>query len=503
MSSPFQPPWVSVVADRVQWQRALASKEEQEAAGAFELRLDLWPHAARDEAALRELREEVLSLRQPVVVTWRTSTSPEATGLIARRTDFVRHLLSGGWGAAWIDLDLEDDRDLLSIPRGREVSVIGSKHARRSMSDAAAHRCLDEGFARGVDAMKLVLPEDGLRAVRQAHRVAASDHRRRGRPICVIAAGREGSSSRCLNASAGLGWSYGRIRGSIGVDPGQPATALVKARQGAPFGVAPSYYAVVGARVEHSISPWFHNRVMQQAGHSGRFLDLSLASPNPALESSPDFELSGLAVTTPHKKWARSVAEPGDADQAKFPSWNTLRRDGDRWSGWNTDAPALGDLLSATGIGPPERVAVVGAGGVGMAAAIELRDRGYETVLTTRTAKQAEDLRSSMRLETRTDCPSDVVAIVNATGTDGPVPGSSCRADRVRVAVETRYLPQPTRFLAAWQDAGCQVVPGIRLFAEQARRQAGIWYGVGLSTREALRLADLALRAELTDTPFA
>ena len=494
--SPFHPPWVTVALDRGELERFLADPGERQAAGAVELRLDLWPQVPSPT--------ELAGLGVPTIVTWRAG-DPERE---SERTYTLRTVLESSVGEAqaqiWVDLDHQDPLLESELPEGG--AVILSDHRSEASDDAVIETRIHELRQRGARAVKVVLPGNGLVSLRQALRLAEPD---RGFPVAVFAGGVQGTASRILGPGHGSAWSYGRLAGSPGTDPGQPPTRQLT-RYGEVGGTGPTgcRYAIIGRDVRRALSPGFHNRLLARSGVEGAvFLDVSLESPEGALDADPQLHFSGFAVTAPHKPWARTTARPGDPEQADYPAWNTLRREPDgSWTGFNTDAPAVAGLLRDAGLEPGQRAVILGGGGAALALAVELRRDGIEPCLWMRRDEAARDIERRHEVSTSTGAGlENAAAIVNATGAGrgegDPLPWSFDSFPEGGIAFEMSYEPERTAFLAALEARGARSIGGAAMFAEQARLQAELLYGITISAPDAACLTAEALAELAADPP--
>lgn len=521
MSTPFDPAWVTVLSGPREFAWFLRSEDEQEAAGAVELRLDQWGETPIDFDQVRADCRQCLDRGVPVIVTWRPQTNttlptallPEARSDDSLRLECLREVIGGRWGAVWVDLDLSnaDDRVVVQEAAGDGVQRIGSRHLHEDVTDAQAHGLVDEAFALGCDASKLVFHDVGLAGVRQALRVARS---RKTQPVSVIAAGKSGTASRVLTASRRWGWAYGRLPGARGSADGQPVTSSLRERLSMDSSVETlpergGIYGVLGASVDRSISPGFHNRLLHEyCGPATRplFLDFSLDVPDEVLRDDPDLRLAGLAVTNPYKQWARSNASPGSPGEDAYPAWNTLRREPDgTWLGWNTDAPAVVGLLRKHGLPdcPGTSAAILGGGGAALALATGLRQAGFSPYLCVRRPDAVRHAAAACDLSIEEKARPDTAIVINTTGAAWPEGIAALapltESERVRVVVEMSYQQSETRFAATFQGLGATLIDAVQVFAEQARLQANVLYGVELTSSEAVGLARAAWRTLVKD----
>lgn len=131
------------------------------------------------------------------------------------------------------------------------------------------------------------------------------------------------------------------------------------------------FYAVVGRPVGHSLSPSLQNAALDEREIPGEYVALEVSGEDlPRLKRDPALELlAGFNVTAPHKEAVAALCD-GRTDQARdLGAVNTVKVDGGRWLGHNTDSGGVLTVLSqAWGDDPPPRAVVLGAGGSARAA---------------------------------------------------------------------------------------------------------------------------------------
>ena len=170
----------------------------------------------------------------------------------------------------------------------------------------------------------------------------------------------------------------------------------------------------------------------------------------------------------------------------------------------NTDGAAIVGLLrEATGGLVGRRVAVLGAGGAGRAAAHACAMEGAGVAIWSRGLDRAEravrELRHAMGRERSGAVVSvtledvirgrfDVVVHATPRGMNGD--GALLTREELTgcagggVVMETVYSPARTALVERAEEAGCRVVDGLSVFVRQAEKQSelftGIWPEVGV-----------------------
>jgi shikimate dehydrogenase len=225
----------------------------------------------------------------------------------------------------------------------------------------------------------------------------------------------------------------------------------------------------------------------------------------------------GLNLTVPHKLMALGMMEELDESarhwgavntvsfegQTPDGSWRPLRDFPDavpghlRAKGYNTDAYGLtASLREDLGIGIERaRVLLLGAGGAGRTAALQLAESGVAALfLVNRTQDKADALASEIRARFPAVevCPGypgrDVDLVINATSLglkpEDPLPLNLDRfpLKAAGALYDMVYRPIETRLLADARAAGVRAVNGLGMLLHQGVRAFEIWTGQAAPT---------------------
>src|SRR5262249_57822115 len=134
-------------------------------------------------------------------------------------------------------------------------------------------------------------------------------------------------------------------------------------------------FGLLGDPVGHSLSPLLHNAAFRGAGFNGVYLPFRVPRSELAafLKGFDRIPVRGYSVTIPHKEAAAAVAKHKDQTAVQTRAANTLVRDKDSFSAYNTDYRAALDSLLAhlppnpdgtPGTLQKRTVLILGAGGV-------------------------------------------------------------------------------------------------------------------------------------------
>ncbi len=334
----------------------------------------------------------------------------------------------------------------------------------------------------------------------------------RDRPTIALAMGEFGLMSRVLAPKFGGFLAFASLRDSSATAPGQPTIRdlldLYRFRSITP---STAVYGVVGYPISHSLSPHIHNAGFEAVEHDGVYLPLPVAPGYESFKATilelihhAPLGLRGLSVTSPHKENLATLArEQGwslDEVSTAMGAANTLAIGPEgsvaRFRVLNTDTPALARTLAdALGNLTSKRIAVVGAGGVGRAAAMGLAAAGATVIIFNRTRMRGDELamaliptaRGRVSAADMADLPrTRCDAYVNCTPVgmkDGPAGSPPIPVAQIAgiapgaVVMDTIYNPLETPLLAAARAAGLRPVSGLPMFIAQAAAQFSAWTG--------------------------
>ena len=257
---------------------------------------------------------------------------------------------------------------------------------------------------------------------------------------------------------------------------------------------------IIGWPVAHSLSPLMQNAACVALGLDYVYVPFPVAPEN--LRSAVDglrvLGVAGFNVTIPHKEAIVGLLD-GLTDEARLiGAVNTVKREGDRLIGHNTDAAGLiaslqGDLeLDIEG----SRVLLLGAGGAARAAIVGLCRAGAASVIVAnRTPGKAErfvaDFRSVFSGANLALSPLDILKgdqrlkgvdlLINTTavGLDGtmfdgvdlaPMAPCACVYDMV-------YTPALTPLLAKARRNSLRFANGVGMLAAQGESAFSFWTG--------------------------
>jgi 3-dehydroquinate dehydratase/shikimate dehydrogenase len=386
-------------------------------------------------------------------------------------------------GVAWVDMELAQLPALTSagLVRGRQTKLILSHHDFDGMGHdlpgkVAAMR------AAGADWPKVaVRPTDAadLAVVRDLYQTTKG-------PLVAIAMGEHGLPSRLLAGVWGAALTFARLDGDSGSAPGQPTVGeLLRLYRLKSQNAQTKVYGVVGSPVSHSLSPLIHNTAFAHHKLNAVYVPFRVEDVVGFWRACGEW-IDGLSVTIPHKTTLIGQMHTIEDLARRIGAMNTVYRDRDlKPCGANTDALAVMSCVEEQICNLKGRVVLVlGAGGVGRAIGVAMKDRGARVVIANRTPDKAKELADEihaeyMSLDQALSVDFDVLVNGTSAGMGKPheTPWPTDHHREGSLVFDTVYHPLETRLLRDAQKAGARTVGGLEMLVRQALGQYQRWTG--------------------------
>jgi 3-dehydroquinate dehydratase/shikimate dehydrogenase len=326
-------------------------------------------------------------------------------------------------------------------------------------------------------------------------------------PLVTLAMGEVGFPTRVLSTGLGSIFTYAAPAHAQGTASGQVnARQLRSVYRVDKFTRNGQIFAVIADPVRHSVSPQVHNRAFQSRRLDAVYVPM-LVSANQLrdfFQFASEAPIAGFSVTIPHKRRAMRYLDYIDPLARRIGAVNTVWRKAGKWRGANTDAEAVSGPLSKLIKLSGASVLIAGNGGAARGAACALADAGAKIALTGRNPDRVRALSrvcggESISQDQATARHFDI--IVNATPVGmwpnvddcifkGDIPGE--------IVFDMVYNPLETLLVRRAREQGKQVIPGLKMFIEQAVRQFEIWTG-----ESAPRAAMEAAALEALETKYS
>jgi len=212
--------------------------------------------------------------------------------------------------------------------------------------------------------------------------------------------------------------------------------------------------------------------------------------------------LSGASVTIPHKVTLVERLDELDDVVRRVGAVNTIRAEGARWLGRNTDTQGFLEPLRQIPL-KGLRASLLGAGGAARAVAVALAPTGCALRVHARHRAQAEEVASlaTAAVGGWPPEPGSWDLLVNATpvGMAPRVDASPIPAELLsgRYVYDLVYNPLVSRLLREAAARGCRTIGGLDMLVAQAGEQFHWWTG-SMPPAGVMREAALKRLAELT-----
>ncbi len=390
---------------------------------------------------------------------------------IRTRPEEWRHLERASELGAWVDVPFQGAPQ--ELPSRINLSrLILSWHGKKG-EKADLHALIAAMRERKAAACKLVPFAEDERAVLDARDVLLRYGKRDD--LILFASGAASVASRLLAIAWGSLATYASAPGCAPAGEGQPPLGLLLSC--APLEIGPSspLIALLGWPLAYSRTPSFFNRWLKEAGRPERYIIFPTESLERFEPVAAKLNISGAAVTIPHKEGAIKRAAFVSRLAGAVGAANTLlSRDGG-WMAANTDAFGVRSAVRGWTAPPNRCVLILGAGGAAAAAAMALRSIGRVAICARDHAKAAR-LASRLGCETlpwneRSKARWDLLVNATPLGTIG----GECPMSGVRLAgkalLDMVVLPEgETPLVEKARREGLRIFPAeVMLMAQAAR----------------------------------
>lgn len=251
-------------------------------------------------------------------------------------------------------------------------------------------------------------------------------------------------------------------------------------------------YALIGYKLEHSISPFIHNRLFEISKINADYNLLPISSEQ--LKSSINFlnKLDGYNVTVPHKVNIMLYLSKVNSYAKSYGSVNTVKN-AQISTGFNTDVYGFFEVLKLERINVESDIVILGYGGVARAIAARYAQLSIGVTLVVRKESlfKAMELKRKMNLKNVKVCTAGdlklqkgkIGMLVNAT----PV-GTFPQKDALPIGIDIIkkcdiifdliYNPMETKLIKHARTLGIKAVNGLSMLIFQALLAQKIWNNV-------------------------
>ncbi len=254
---------------------------------------------------------------------------------------------------------------------------------------------------------------------------------------------------------------------------------------------------LIGNPAKHSLSPLIHNGIFQQRSMNAAYLCFEVQPKDlkPAVSSLRSLGAKGFNLTIPYKEKVLSLLDEVSEDARLIKAVNTVKNQGGRLVGYNTDGPGFIDSLKLKGrFSPREKnVCILGAGGAAKAVSFCLcKEEAASVSIYDLERARAEALARGLRklfkktrivvLDAKEQMSARTNLLVNATGVGmkerDPALFDAAFLERFPglLVYDLIYAPAQPPLLKEAQKARLPVMNGLWMLIYQALRALTIWF---------------------------
>ena len=250
-------------------------------------------------------------------------------------------------------------------------------------------------------------------------------------------------------------------------------------------------FAVLGSPISHSKSPAIHAAAYRVLGEEWTYssVEVPKGGLKRFIETDGD-DFSGFSVTMPLKEDAFQLAAQRDSISELTGSANTLVRQADQWSAYNTDVFGITQAISRAYSNIPEKSLIIGSGATATSAlvAISILSPASEVGIFARNKVARAELASfgkTLGLRVKT-ARSVRKAMQQSDLTISTLPGGAIDdvAAKLRskkrfmpggLLLDVAYHPWPSQLANLWSEHNQRVVSGLDMLIWQAVAQIRIF----------------------------
>jgi 3-dehydroquinate dehydratase/shikimate dehydrogenase len=386
-------------------------------------------------------------------------------------------------GAHAVDVEIETAEAVISkLPalRDRARLIISWHNFETTPNLEVALRRLTRVPA---DAYKLVTT---ARKPSDVGRVLAVGKHNPKTPLVILAMGETGFATRVLSPACNGIFTYAAPTSAEGTAAGQVSSRLLRKQYRADrLSRSTKIFCVIADPVGHSLSPVIHNRAFQLRRIDAVYVPMLVTTSQlrDFLKLANELPVAGFSVTMPHKQKIIRYLDHVEPLARRIGAVNTVWRKAGKWRGTNTDAAAVIKPLEEHLTLAKSRILIAGSGGAARAAACALSDAGASIFISGRNFDRVRMLArfaGGQALTSEQTLASHFDAVVHATPLGTYPSTEECYfedAIPADIVFDMVYNPLETLLIRRAREQGKQVIPGMKMFVEQAVAQFELWTG--------------------------
>ncbi len=317
-----------------------------------------------------------------------------------------------------------------------------------------------------------------------------------GKDIIPIAMGEAGKWTRILGLAHSAFMTYASLGEGMETADGQiTAKDLIETYRVKELNLNTQVYGVIGDPVSESLSPYMHNPAFAEQGINAVFIPLQVSDLDEFMRrmvrhENREVELNfgGFSVTMPHKQAIIKHLDVIDPTVEKIGAVNTVNIEGDKLTGYNTDAHGfITPLKEKFGDLKGVRVAVFGSGGAARACVFALNKENADVTVFARNKTKMKQIADELgvRFEQLATGhrPLTTDILINATpiGMKGPLENESLftaeQLEGVKFVYDLVTSAADTPLIREAKKANVPAIGGLEMLIHQGAKQFEMWTG--------------------------
>jgi 3-dehydroquinate dehydratase/shikimate dehydrogenase len=243
-------------------------------------------------------------------------------------------------------------------------------------------------------------------------------------------------------------------------------------------------FGLVGNPVSHSRGIYIHNEFFKINNLNAVYVNFLVDDFRKYFRRFIKY-VHGMSITIPHKENAVIILKNLSPEAEATKSVNTIIKTNQRITGYNTDALAAIKILKKKL--EDKSVAVLGTGGTARSAIYAAKSTGAIVTVFGRNIKKAKRLSREFACgfssieEMGKIKKMDVIINTTPVGmqpdiNSSPIPKEILNKNML--VVDFVYTPPVTKLLKDARNCGCEIIPGTKIFKEQAKLQQELFKSV-------------------------
>lgn len=273
-------------------------------------------------------------------------------------------------------------------------------------------------------------------------------------------------------------------------------------------------YALIGHPLGHSMSPYIHKRLFEEAGKTAEYSLVDIA-PEDMRSKLPELleTAEGLNVTIPHKVAVMDFLDCLDESAQRYDSVNCICRKDGKLTGFNTDCDGFLRSVPEKNLGG--KVLLLGCGGVGRMMAVEAARHGAD--ITMAIIPEAKEMAAALAKEVKEKTGADIKTVmtdsvsgeydllINATPVGMYPKTDACPVSEevignCKAVFDAIYNPTKTKLIKIAESKGIPAVGGMSMLVLQAVTAHEIWDGDSYTDEQISRIINESI--EIVERDF-